>query len=116
RTGKNFAAGMSGGIAYVFDERDSFPTLCNQSMVNLMQIEDVEEAEAVKSLIRRHFNLTQSHRAYDILKNWDRLLLKFVRVIPKDYQRVVEAQKLAVAHVLPQAKGELATFAENAVA
>jgi glutamate synthase (ferredoxin) len=92
-TGKNFAAGMSGGIAYVFDEESSFSRLCNRTMVNLTPLEDTEEIVIVKALIRRHFEVTDSRRAEEILRNWDTAAANFVRVIPKDYQRVVEEQK-----------------------
>ena len=116
QTGKNFAAGMSGGIAYVFDETDNFSQLCNREMVNLSQIEDKDEIEFVSSLILRHFELTGSRRAEEILLNWSAFLSNFVRVIPKDYQRIVEAQKQIVLQSLPQKRVEMTAFAENIAA
>jgi glutamate synthase domain-containing protein 3 len=116
QTGKNFAAGMSGGIAYVFDEHNGFAELCNRSMVNLMQIKDKEETDFVKDLIARHFELTQSARAQDLLQNWETVFLKFVRVIPKEYQLAVEAQKQIAVQHLPQPQLETKVFVENAAA
>ncbi len=95
KTGKNFAAGMSGGIAYVFDDAHEFSDLCNREMVNLSAIENNEEIEFVKNLIVRHYELTNSRRAEEILSDWETQIEKFVRVIPKDYERVVNEQQKA---------------------
>ncbi|MEP7076252.1 MAG: glutamate synthase large subunit [Acidobacteriota bacterium] len=89
-TGKNFAAGMSGGIAYVFDEDYDFSTRCNRALVNLTQVEGDDEIASAKALIQRHYELTQSKIAKRILDDWQLHLPKFVRVIPKDYQRISE--------------------------
>jgi glutamate synthase (ferredoxin) len=93
QTGKNFGAGMSGGIAYVFDQNEQFHDLCNRTMVNLMPLEQMDEADFVRDLIAQHFEYTGSARAEGILRNWRESSGKFVRVIPVEYQRVVEAQK-----------------------
>ncbi len=96
-TGRNFAAGMSGGVAYVFDEAGDFATRrCNKAMVGLGPVEDPAEAEELRAFIARHAELTGSERAKAILANWNSALPKFVRVMPKDYKRVLEA--LAEAH------------------
>ncbi len=100
RTGKNFAAGMSGGIAYVFDETGDFPERCNQQMVSLAGFADEAETEFVKDLVFRHFELTGSNRAEEILGNWEANLPRFVRVIPNDYQRVIESQKAFISEGL----------------
>jgi glutamate synthase (ferredoxin) len=93
-TGKNFAAGMSGGIAYVFNENSGFSRLCNREMIYLTGIEEKEEMAFVQNIVRKHFEVTQSRRAYEILRgNWDENLSKFVRVIPRDYQRAIREEK-----------------------
>jgi glutamate synthase domain-containing protein 3 len=92
-TGRNFAAGMSGGLAFVLDEDGRFPVLCNQGMVDLERLELDEDIDAVQSLLRKHIEATGSERAQWVLENWDRLQSKFVKVYPRDYRRVVEAQK-----------------------
>jgi len=94
-TGRNFAAGMSGGFAYILDEEGRFPTLCNQGMVDLETLELDEDIDTVQSLLRKHIEATGSERAQWVLENWDRLQSKFVKVFPRDYRRVVESQKQA---------------------
>ncbi len=89
--GRNFAAGMSGGIAYVLDEEGSFEKLCNLSMVDLESIEDVNEQRFVRSLIERHFDYTGSNRAGKILGNWEDSLGKIVKIIPIEYRRVLDS-------------------------
>ena len=91
-TGRNFAAGMSGGIAYVLDEQGCFAEQCNREMVALTPLENAEEIEAVKDMVFRHAEYTGSRRAAEVLLQWDEVLPKFVRVIPNDYARVLEAQ------------------------
>jgi len=92
-TGRNFAAGMSGGFAYILDEEGRFPTLCNQGMVDLETLELDEDIDTVQSLLRKHIEATGSERAQWVLENWDRLQSKFVKVFPRDYRRVIESQK-----------------------
>ncbi len=106
-TGRNFAAGMSGGIAYVLDETGRFPILCNQEMVDLEPLELEEDAETVRTLLRRHIAATGSERARAILESWARYQPKFVKVFPSDYRRVLEARRKVA---------EESTAAESAVA
>jgi glutamate synthase domain-containing protein 3 len=88
-TGKNFAAGMSGGIAYVLDETGQFSTkLCNLAGVDLEPVEDNNDILALKNLIERHVALTQSPRGKRILANWHDVLPKFVKVYPHEWKRV----------------------------
>jgi glutamate synthase (NADPH/NADH) large chain len=122
-TGRNFAAGMSGGIAYVLDEEDDFEQRCNLAMVELEPItaedETLEElahqggdleahgrvdvshdmtrfdAERLCSLIERHAHYTNSKRARKILEDWDNYLPKFVKVMPVDYRRALEEMQIA---------------------
>ena len=96
-TGKNFAAGMTGGIAYVFDERGEFQgTKCNKASVDLEDLEEKDVAE-VRYWIARHAEQTGSPRANWILENWDGLLRKFVKVFPHEYKRVLGVKRQAVA-------------------
>ncbi len=101
-TGRNFAAGMSGGIAYVLDEHDQFPIRCNQSMVDLDAIEDDEDISTVKTLLSNHVQYTQSTVAKRILDDWDNYVSKFVKVMPKDYKRVLNAIKKARETGVPE--------------
>ncbi len=113
-TGRNFAAGMSGGVAYVLDdERASFATRCNKEMVGLGKIDDPAEIQDVRALISRHAELTGSRRAQEILAAWTQVLPSFVRVMPHDYKRVLEAQKKMLETGLSQAEAEMAAFELN---
>jgi glutamate synthase domain-containing protein 3 len=94
QVGRNFAAGMSGGTAYLFDENAG--RLCNLEMVSLTALEDQAEIECVKNMIFRHAEHTGSRRATEILVAWDQFVEKIVRVLPNDYARALE--KVAVAH------------------
>ena len=89
-TGRNFAAGMSGGIAYVFDEDGQFRNHCNQETVSLEDLEE-EELREVEDMIRRHAILTNSERANQLLALWEDIAQKFVKVMPNDYRRMLEA-------------------------
>jgi len=89
-TGRNFAAGMSGGIAYVLDPDRSFVERCNLEMVLLESIEDAAELEEVRSLIERHVEYTGSQAGQRVLQDWNQQSQDFVRVIPKDYKRMTE--------------------------
>ena len=92
-TGRNFAAGMSGGVAYVFDPENSFAINCNMEMVELESITDEDEA-TVHQLIKNHLENTGSQRAKDILNNWENLVSTFVKVMPSDYKKVLEERKI----------------------
>ncbi len=90
RTGRNFAAGMSGGIAYVLDDHQLFDTLCNLDMVELEPIWHEEDAQVLHDLILRHYQWTGSQRASRILDNWPEMAGKFVKVMPIDYRQSLE--------------------------
>ena len=94
-TGRNFAAGMSGGIAYVLDEKGDFGIRCNQGMVDLEALNEDEDLDIVKTLLTRHVQYTQSAVAKNILDNWGEYQSRFVKVMPKDYKRVLAAIKKA---------------------
>merc|ERR1711988_986780 len=90
-TGRNFAAGMSGGIAYIYDPENKFPDRCNMGMVGLERIEGEEEAEQVRSYIEDHVKHTGSVRAKELLGEWSSALVgNFVKVMPQDYKRVLQ--------------------------
>jgi glutamate synthase (ferredoxin) len=113
-TGRNFAAGMSGGIAYVLDEVGDFPRHCNHEMVKLFPLDDPEEIELVQDMIRRHAHYTKSERAWKVLALWEELMPKFVKVYPNDYRRVIETQKRFKAQGLSEEEAIMAAFEENA--
>jgi glutamate synthase (ferredoxin) len=112
-TGRNFGAGMSGGVAYVFDEASQFAPRINMQMVEVGRVEDREEAEALQRLIARHAELTGSAVAERILAAWPTQLPKFVRVIPKDYKRVLACLKRAHDQGLSGDEATMAAFEEN---
>jgi glutamate synthase (ferredoxin) len=87
-TGRNFGAGMSGGIAYVLDEDGSFPGRVNMETVVLDPLEP-SDVDLVQRLVRRHFQYTRSQKADDVLRKWDAYAPKFVKVFPKDYKRAL---------------------------
>ncbi|HKI99162.1 MAG TPA: glutamate synthase large subunit [bacterium] len=91
-TGRNFAAGMSGGVAYVLDEHDRFPSRCNQQMVELEPME-AEDVELVYGLISKHVQYTGSPLGKRVLDRWEGLVDKFVRIMPVDYKRVLLLRK-----------------------
>jgi len=93
-TGRNFAAGMSGGIAYVLDEKGDFDYYCNKGLVDLVPVEDKGDVNELQTLISNHLLYTQSSLASKILTNWEEYLPKFVKVIPFEYKKVLEEQKL----------------------
>ncbi len=121
-TGRNFAAGMSGGIAYILDEAGNFDTLCNQGMVELEPIDPNEpddgtadvasdpmrfDARRLKGLIENHLRYTGSSRAKHILDNWDAYLPKFVKIMPVDYRRALrEMQERAAGAETAALAGE----------
>ena len=96
RTGRNFAAGMSGGVAYVFDEDGTFPDRVNREMVDLEPL-GAEDLEELKGFVQMHFDETESTVAERILAAWDRDSERFVKVMPRDYKRVLTALSEAEA-------------------
>ncbi|QGY45372.1 glutamate synthase large subunit [Maribellus comscasis] len=93
-TGRNFAAGMSGGIAYVLDEAGDFDYYCNRGLVDLTPVEDKSDISELQMLISNHLLYTHSDLASKILTHWEEYLSKFVKVIPFEYKKVLEEQKL----------------------
>jgi len=113
-TGRNFGAGMSGGVAWVLDEKGDFATRCNTELVGLGPIEDAAEAGILEELVRRHAAYTQSSVARRLLEDWAASLPKFVRILPHDYRRVLESQSRMRERGLSEEEAVMAAFAENA--
>jgi glutamate synthase (NADPH/NADH) large chain len=93
-TGRNFAAGMSGGISYVWDPQESLLCNCNLGMVELEKVEADEDVAELRELVEKHRDYTGSTVATDVLARWEEVLPQFVKVMPTDYKRVLEEQKL----------------------
>ena len=110
-TGRNFAAGMSGGVAYVLDGDGKFGSRCNQAMVGLGPVEDAELL-MVRRLVEKHTALTGSALGRRVLEHWAGQ--PFVRVMPNDFRRMLEAQARMRARGLPPDEAEMAAFDENA--
>src|SRR5262249_39681891 len=94
KTGRNFAAGMGGGVADVLDEDGSFASKCNMGMVELGAITNDEELSYLHALIVRHHQYTESAVARRILDRWNEHAAKFVKVLPTEYRMVLERQHL----------------------
>jgi len=112
-TGRNFAAGMSGGIAYILDAEGNFESHCNQAMVALERLEDEKEIAELKQMIEKHLKYTQSKQAEAVLKLWDEMLPKFVKVIPHDYKRVLESLEKIKSTGLSGEEAIMAAFEAN---
>jgi glutamate synthase domain-containing protein 2/glutamate synthase domain-containing protein 3 len=93
KTGRNFAAGMSGGIAFVLDQNKNFDLHCNKDLVDLVSVEEDEDIKQLKVLIQEHYQYTQSTVAKKILDKWEETLDQFVKVFPRDYKRVLMKRK-----------------------
>ena len=91
KTGRNFAGGMSGGIAYVLDRDGDFHIRCNQEQCDLERLEDPVEILEVKGMIQKHTEYTGSELALEILEDWENMLPQFVKVMPQDYRRILDA-------------------------
>jgi glutamate synthase (ferredoxin) len=112
-TGRNFAAGMSGGVAYIFDEKGDFAKHCNTEMVGLETLDDASEIAELKQLISKHSEFTNSKKAQKILNNWEENIGKFVKVMPRDYKRVLQALKSAIDSGLTGDEALNAAFEAN---
>ncbi|TAK55425.1 MAG: glutamate synthase large subunit [Gammaproteobacteria bacterium] len=113
-TGRNFGAGMTGGIAWVLDEAGELEHNINRQMVGTEAVTDPEEGEALRALVERHAALTGSERARAVLADWERMLPRFVRVIPRDYQRMLSCIRRAHDQGLSGDEAIMVAFEENA--
>jgi glutamate synthase domain-containing protein 3 len=106
KTGRNFAAGMTGGIAYVLDETGEFTQVrCNRASVDLDPVSDPQDIDFIQTLIARHAELTDSPRAKWILDSWEAMLAKFVKVFPHEYKRVLGVPRAAATLVASNPSG-----------
>ena len=112
--GRNFGAGMSGGVAYVLDERGDFKTNANKDMVELNGLDEPEEIAAVRAMIERHLKYTGSARAKHVLENWEQMIPRFVQVMPRDYKRMLGCIKRAHEQGLTGDEAIMVAFEENA--
>ncbi len=116
KAGRNFAAGMSGGFAYVLDETGEFAaTSCNKTTVDLEPLEAASDIQLVRDLIRRHFEETDSPRARAILDRFDELIPRFVKIFPHEYKRVLGVKRAEKQYMpLATSHSPLATMQEAA--
>jgi glutamate synthase (NADPH/NADH) large chain len=94
KTGRNFAAGMSGGVAYVYDHDHTFDYFCNMDMVELGLVEDAASRKELLEFVRRHYLHTGSPLAGRMLDDWNRYVEDFIQVVPIEYKRVLEEEKM----------------------
>jgi len=112
--GRNFAAGMSGGVAYVLDERGDFPSRVNLQMVGIEKLEAADEIAEVRALIEKHLAHTASSRARRVLDAWEQMVPRFVKVMPNDYRRMLACMRRAHGQGLTGDEAVMAAFEENA--
>jgi glutamate synthase domain-containing protein 3 len=112
--GRNFGAGMSGGVAYVFDQVGNLDLNINREMVDVTKLQEPEEIAAVRAMIERHVKYTNSARARSVLENWDKSVPQFIRVMPRDYNRMLQCIKRAHEQGLTGEEAIMAAFEENA--
>jgi glutamate synthase (NADPH/NADH) large chain len=100
-TGRNFAAGMSGGVAYVWNPDGNFDYFCNMELVELSLIEDQTDNRELYRLIGNHFKHTHSPLAGKMLDNWTEYVKQFIKVVPFEYKKVLSAEKSSQKSTLP---------------
>ena len=93
-TGRNFAAGMSGGVAYVWNKNGDFDYYCNMEMVELSLIEDSTSRKELHELIRKHYHHTGSHLAGLMLDNWNKYVDEFIQIVPIEYKKVLQEEQM----------------------
>jgi glutamate synthase (NADPH/NADH) large chain len=98
RTGRNFAAGMSGGVAFILDEDGTFASRCNKGMVDIEPLLEPDDVDLVHALVREHLQRTDSRRAFELLARWPDVRGRFQKVIPIEYRRILEDDKKAAAN------------------
>jgi glutamate synthase (ferredoxin) len=112
--GRNFAAGMSGGVAYVLDESGTFAKSVNTQMVGIEKLESPAEIAEVRALVEKHLAYTKSSRAKKVLEDWDKMVPRFVKVMPNDYKRMLACIERAHGQGLTGEEAIMAAFEENA--
>jgi glutamate synthase domain-containing protein 2/glutamate synthase domain-containing protein 1/glutamate synthase domain-containing protein 3 len=114
RTGRNFGAGMSGGIAYVLDEHEDLARRVNTQMVDIERLEERAEIEAVRALVQQHLDCTGSVRARTLLGQWQHVVPRFLKVMPRDFKRALACLQRAHDQGLSGEEAVMAAFEENA--
>jgi glutamate synthase (ferredoxin) len=114
QVGRNFAAGMTGGTAYVYDLENNFKDKVNSEMVELDYLTETEDEMLIKTMIKEHLKYTGSERAAEILNNWQKSKKKFIRIMPKDYQRMIKAIANFEAQGLEKEAALMSAFEQNA--
>jgi len=114
QTGRNFAAGMSGGVAYVLDAKGDFAKRANLQMVGLKKLTAAAEIGEVRAMIEKHYAYTRSARARQVLDAWELTVPQFVKVLPKDYERMLACIERAQGQGLTGEEAIMAAFEENA--
>ena len=112
--GRNFAAGMSGGVAYVLDEKNELGSRVNLQMVGVEKLESPAEIAEIRGLVEKHLAYTKSSRARQVLDNWDQMVPRFVKVMPNDYKRMLSCIQRAHGQGLTGDEAVMAAFEENA--
>ena len=110
--GRNFAAGMSGGIAYIFDETGNNKSKINTDMVDLQQLSD-EDIEELRTILESHVENTNSNKGKEVLENLEALVNKFIKVMPRDYNRMITTIKELEGEGYSREEAELAAFEKN---
>lgn len=113
KTGRNFAAGMSGGVAYVYDVDGAFTGRCNLEMVSLSAVEAEDELEWLRSKIEQHVEVTGSELGKGLLATWPNASQRFVKVLPNDYKRAIDAMKEVEAMGMTGDEAVMAAFEKN---
>ena len=113
RTGKNFAAGMSGGVAYVLDENHDLYLRVNKQMVEIEKLTSEHDMEALRGMIEAHVRETGSEKGRRILENFDASADKFKKIIPRDYRRMLSAIARCEAQGMSRDEAELEAFRET---
>jgi glutamate synthase domain-containing protein 3 len=109
-TGRNFAAGMSGGVAFIYDDQGDFSTRrCNKASVDLEPLADPADVDRVRALLARHRDLTGSPRAAWVLEHWADAQPKFIKVFPHEYKRVLGVERAASVYASPMLSSHLVT-------
>jgi len=103
KTGRNFAAGMSGGVAFIYDREGDFEIRFNDGLADLETVSDPEDIAMLRQMIEKHLEYTGSGPAKEILDHWDQTLPLFKKVMPRDYRRVLEERKRREENREPEA-------------
>jgi glutamate synthase (NADPH) large chain len=113
KVGLNFGAGMSGGVAYIFDEDGGFEELLNKGMADIEKKLAPDELKIVKDMVKKHYSYTNSEKADKILKDWSDASSKFVKVVPRDYKRMIDAIGQARQQGMDKDEAEMYAFTKN---